>query len=313
MATSKTKVALIQMACSGDKHDNVDRAVARIQAAAALGADVVCLQELFAGTYPCQEEDHRKFDEAESIPGPTSQRIAAAARDNGVVVVGSFFERRAKGLFHNTAVVFERDGSPVGMYRKMHIPDDPHYYEKFYFTPGDLGFQSFDTSAGCIGVCICWDQWFPEAARLTALAGADIIFYPTAIGWLRDEKDEFGAAQRDSWETVMRGHAIANGVYIAAANRRGIEDHIEFWGSSFVANPHGQVLARAAADADETLCASCDFVSIDTVRTHWPFLRDRRIDAYGGLLDRFGDGQLGDGQLGDGQLGDGQPRESEIE
>jgi N-carbamoylputrescine amidase len=281
---SKTTVALVQMSCSNRRQENVDKAVLQIESAASSGADVVCLQELFAGTYPCQEEDHRRFDDAEPIPGPISQSIAQAAADNRVVVIGSFFERRAKGLYHNTAVVFERDGSVVGMYRKMHIPDDPHYYEKFYFAPGDLGFRSFETSAGCIGVCICWYQW-----RLTALAGADIIFYPTAIGWLADETDEFGATQTNAWETVMRGHAIANGVYVAAANRTGIEEHIEFWGGSFVADPNGQVLSRAASDSEETLVVPCDLQSVDVVRTHWPFLRDRRIDAYRGMLSRFGD------------------------
>lgn len=287
---SKPTVALIQMACSDDRQANIDKAVARIEAAASGGADVVCLQELFAGTYPCQEEDHRRFDDAEPIPGPTTERIAEAARANRIVVVGSFFERRAKGLYHNTAIVFERDGSQVGTYRKMHIPDDPHYYEKFYFTPGDLGFNSFETSAGRIGVCVCWDQWFPEAARLTALAGADIIFYPTAIGWLTEEKDEYGPTQCDAWETVMRGHAIANGVYIAAANRVGLEGQIEFWGRSFVADPNGRVLGRAD-DGEEILAVSCDLEAIDVVRTHWPFLRDRRIDAYRGLLNRFGNHQ----------------------
>ena len=277
------------MTCAQNTHRNVDCAVERIADAAAQGADVVCLQELFAGTYPCQEEDVRRFDDAEPIPGPTSRRIAEAAREHGVVVVGSFFERRAKGVYHNTAVVFERDGSSLGMYRKMHIPDDPHYYEKFYFAPGDLGFRSFQTSAGRIGVCICWDQWFPEAARLTALHGADIIFYPSAIGWSLDEKQEFGETQWSAWETVMRGHAIANGVYVAAVNRVGVEQQIEFWGASFVADPNGRIVDRAAHDKEQTLVVQCDFEQVDVVRTHWPFLRDRRIDAYGDLSRRFVD------------------------
>lgn len=287
MTSPHTSVALVQMRCGGSTQRNIDSAVERIAAAATQGADVVCLQELFASTYPCQEEDIRRFDDAEPIPGPTSQRIAEAAREHEVVVVGSFFERRAKGLYHNTAVVFERDGSCLGMYRKMHIPDDPNYYEKFYFAPGDLGFRSFQTSAGCIGICICWDQWFPEAARLTALQGADIIFYPSAIGWLPQEKQEFGETQWSAWETVMRGHAIANGVYVAAVNRVGVEQQIEFWGASFVADPNGQITGRAAHDQEQTLIIPCDFKQVDVVRTHWPFLRDRRIDAYGQLSQRF--------------------------
>lgn len=289
MTSARTTVALIQMSCSESKDQNVDKAVTEIAAAAERGAELICLQELFAGTYPCQEEDHRRFDEAEPIPGPTTDRIAQAAQDHGVVVIGSFFERRAKGLYHNTAVVFERDGTSLGMYRKMHIPDDPHYYEKFYFAPGDLGFRCFETSAGKVGLCVCWDQWFPEAARLTALAGADVLFYPTAIGWLLDEKEAFGATQLDAWQTVMRAHAITNGIYVAAANRVGTEGHIQFWGSSFVADPNGQVIARAASDEEALLLAECQWETVDAVRTHWPFLRDRRIDAYDGLLRRYGD------------------------
>jgi N-carbamoylputrescine amidase len=204
-----------------------------------------------------------------------------------VAVVGSLFERRAAGLYHNTAVLFDADGSLAGMYRKMHIPDDPLYYEKFYFTPGDLGFQAFDTRFGRLGVCVCWDQWYPEAARLTALAGAQIIFYPTAIGWLPDEKQSYGASQHSAWETMMRSHSIANGVFVAAANRTGTEERLEFWGASFVSDPNGNVLARAAHDKEETLLVECDLERIDFVRTHWPFLRDRRIDAYGELTKRY--------------------------
>jgi len=248
---------------------------------------MVCLQELFASGYPCQSEDHRNFDLAESIPGPTCDALAQVARAGRVVVIASLFERRAPGLYHNTAVVFDTDGKLLGCYRKMHIPDDPCYFEKFYFTPGDTGFRCFKTSQGKVGVCVCWDQWFPEAARLTALAGAEIIFYPTAIGWLRDEKEEFRASQQSAWETMMRSHAIANGVFVAAANRVGTEDQLEFWGSSFIADPNGIVMARAAHDREEILTSNCDLQVVDVVRTHWPFLRDRRIDAYGGLLKRM--------------------------
>jgi N-carbamoylputrescine amidase len=286
-APGTIEVALVQMTGHAAKTRNVEKAVQRIDEAAAAGANVVCLQELFAGQYPCQSEDHRRFDEAEPIPGPTSQTLAEAARRNGVVVVGSLFERRAAGLYHNTAVVFDADGSMAGMYRKMHIPDDPLYYEKFYFTPGDLGFRTFSTRYGRIGVCVCWDQWYPEAARLTALAGAQIIFYPTAIGWLPAEKAVYGASQHSAWETMMRSHSIANGVFVAAANRTGVEGQLDFWGASFLADPNGNVLARATHDKEETLLVECQLDKIDLVRTHWPFLRDRRIDAYGDLTKRY--------------------------
>jgi N-carbamoylputrescine amidase len=282
-------VGLVQMTAERSKDRNVAKALSRIAEAAAAGANVVCLQELFAGQYPCQSEDHARFDEAEPIPGPTSEKLAEAARRHQVVVVGSLFERRAPGLYHNTAVVFDADGTLAGTYRKMHIPDDPCYYEKFYFTPGDLGFRAFDTTSGRLGTCVCWDQWYPEAARLTALAGARIIFYPTAIGWLAGEKEQYGASQHSAWETMMRSHAIANGVFVAAVNRTGTEGRIEFWGASFVADPNGNVLARASHDKEETLLVECDFDKIDVVRTHWPFLRDRRIDAYGDLGKRYVD------------------------
>jgi N-carbamoylputrescine amidase len=284
---SKITVALVQMACGESKAANVQKALARIAEAAAAGANLVCLQELFAGRYPCQSEDHARFAEAEPIPGPTSDALAAAAAEHGVVVVGSLFERRAAGLYHNTATIYDADGSLLGLYRKMHIPDDPSYYEKFYFTPGDLGFRSFATRAGQVGACVCWDQWYPEAARLTALAGANVLFYPTAIGWLHDEKQEYGVSQHSAWETMMRSHAIANGVFVAAPNRVGVEGNIEFWGASFVCDPNGNVLARASHDAEETLLVECDLDRIDAVRTHWPFLRDRRIDAYGDLVKRY--------------------------
>ncbi len=284
---SKVTIALVQPKCSTSKEENVGMALARIAEAAAAGAKVVCLPELFAGHYPCQSEDHRKFAEAEPIPGPTSQVLAEAARRHGVVLIGSLFERRGPGLYHNTAVVWDADGRQAGLYRKMHIPDDPCYYEKFYFTPGDLGFPSFPTRYGRVGVGVCWDQWFPEAARLVALSGAEMIFYPTAIGWLGHEKAQFGASQHTAWETVMRGHAVANGLFVAAVNRTGVEGQLEFWGASFVAGPNGSLLARASHDREELLLAECDLDEIDFVRTHWPFLRDRRIDAYGDLQKRY--------------------------
>ncbi len=286
-ATRNVRLALIQMRHSRSRRENVEKALERIADAAAAGANVICLSELFAAPYPCQSEDHCQFDHAEPIPGPTSEALSLAAQQYGVVLVGSIFERRAAGLYHNTAVVYDADGHLAGMYRKMHIPDDPLYYEKFYFTPGDLGFGSFATRFGRIGVCVCWDQWYPEAARLVALSGAEILFYPTAIGWLPDEKAAFGASQHSAWETMMRSHAIANGVFVAAANRTGVEDQLEFWGASFVADPNGNVLARAAHDVEENLHAACDLDRIEVVRTHWPFLRDRRIDAYGDLTKRF--------------------------
>ncbi len=286
-SATQLTVALVQPRCVESKQANVDTAIARIAEAAIAGANVVCLPELFHGLYPCQSEDHRRFDEAEPIPGPTSDALAEAARRHEVVVVGSLFERRAAGVYHNTAVVFDADGTLAGRYRKMHIPDDPLYYEKFYFTPGDTGFRSFPTRYARIGVCVCWDQWFPEAARLTALTGAEILFYPTAIGWHPAEKEAFGVSQHAAWETMMRSHAIANGVFVAAANRTGTEGGIEFWGASFLSDPNGNVLARASHHQEETLLVECDLDQIDVVRTHWPFLRDRRIDAYGDLTQRY--------------------------
>ncbi|HTN75409.1 MAG TPA: carbon-nitrogen hydrolase [Pirellulaceae bacterium] len=281
------RVALVQMSCSAAKEPNVAKALAKIAEAAKAGANIVCLQELFHNQYPCQTEDHARFSEAEPIPGPTSQALAAAAKQHGVVVVGSLFEKRAAGLYHNTAVVYDTDGSTAGMYRKMHIPDDPLYYEKFYFTPGDLGFKSFETKFGKVGVCVCWDQWYPEAARLTALTGAEFLFYPTAIGWHPSEKAEYGAAQHSAWETMMRSHAIANGLFVCAPNRVGTEGDIEFWGGSFIADPNGVLLKKASHEREEILLADCQRGKIDVVRTHWPFLRDRRIDAYGDITKRY--------------------------
>ena len=283
----RVMIALVQMTAVGDKESNVQKAVERIAAAARDGADIVCLQELFAGPYPCQSEDYRRFDEAEPIPGPTSEALSTAAGEHGVVVIGSIFERRAPGLYHNTAIVLDDDGRRLGIYRKMHIPDDPLYYEKFYFTPGDLGFGSFETGRGRVGVGICWDQWFPESARLTALAGAEIIFYPTAIGWLREEKQPDGSSQLSAWEIMIRSHAIANGCFVAAVNRVGREGALEFWGDSLAVDPNGNVLGRASQEREETLLVPCNLAQIDLVRTHWPFLRDRRIDAYDDLTKRL--------------------------
>ena len=280
-------VAAIQLPCSSDIASNIKVTVRQIEAAAKAGANLICLQELFSSLYFCQSEDHAQFEIAESIPGPTIDRICEVAQAQQVVIVAGIFERRAAGVFHNSAVVIEADGSILGTYRKMHIPDDPYFYEKFYFTPGDLGFKSFQTSVGNVGVCICWDQWFPEAARLTAMQGAEILVYPTAIGWQAPEKEQYGVAQVDAWQTMMRSHAIANGVYVVAPNRVGIEENIEFWGSSFVVDPYGCVIAKAGLGA-ETIHADCDLSLIETARTHWPFFRDRRIDAFAGLTDRWG-------------------------
>jgi len=281
------RLGLVQSACSGDREANVAQALAGIAAAAARGAQVVCLQELFAGEYPCQAEEHARFTEAESVPGPLTERLAAAAREHGVVIVGSVFERRSAGLFHNTAVVFDVDGSTAGIYRKMHIPDDPHYYEKFYFSPGDTGFMSVPTSRLAVGPLVCWDQWYPEAARLTAMAGAQVIFYPTAIGWL-DGEEPLHREQYESWDTMLRSHAIANGVFVAAVNRTGREGPLRFWGASVVYAPNGDRLALAGHDGPEVLICDCDLARIEWSRTRWPFFRDRRIDAYGGLLARWG-------------------------
>jgi N-carbamoylputrescine amidase len=281
------RVGLVQSACTGDREANVAQALAGIAAAKAQGAEVVCLQELFAGEYPCQSEDHEKFTEAEAVPGPLTDRIAAAAREHSVVVVGSVFERRSHGLFHNTAVIFEADGSVAGIYRKMHIPDDPHYYEKFYFAPGDTGFMSVPTSRLQVGPLVCWDQWYPEAARLTAMAGAEVLFYPTAIGWL-DGEESLHREQYESWDTMLRSHAIANGVFVVAVNRTGREGPLRFWGASVVYAPNGQVLVKAGHDAPETLVVECDLGRIEWSRTRWPFFRDRRIDFYGDLQKRWG-------------------------
>jgi N-carbamoylputrescine amidase len=287
MTSEPLRIALVQMSCEAEPRRNLDKALARIDEAAARGARVVCLQELFRSRYFCQSEEARSFDLAESIPGPTTEALSTAAAARKVVIVGSIFERRTEGIYHNTAVVLDADGRLAGRYRKMHIPDDPHYYEKFYFTPGDLDFTAHRTAHATVGALVCWDQWFPEAARLVALAGAQIVFYPTAIGWERAEVESVRRRQLQAWETVQRGHAIANGMFVAVVNRVGAEDSLEFWGNSFVVDPFGEVIARAGAGAEEILVADCRLGLIEETRRNWPFLRDRRIDAYGDLLRRF--------------------------
>jgi N-carbamoylputrescine amidase len=284
-------LGLVQTSCAADPDANLERALSGIRQAARGGAQIVCLQELFRSLYFCQRQDPALFDLAEPIPGPSSEQLSRAARETGTVVVASLFERRSPGLYHNTAAVFDADGSLLGLYRKTHVPDDPLYFEKYYFTPGDLGFRAFDTRFGRIGVLVCWDQWFPEAARLTALQGAEVLLYPTAIGWHPREKAEHGAAQREAWQTVQRAHAIASGVFLAATNRVGHEGPadggLEFWGSSFVSDPFGVVLARAPEDREEVLVVACDRRRLEEVRRNWPFLRDRRIDLYGDLGRRW--------------------------
>jgi N-carbamoylputrescine amidase len=296
MSARTFRIALVQMSCSPDPDANLAKAVAKVAEAGRAGAEVVCLPELFRSQYFCQKEDVATFDLAETIPGPSTDALGAAAASAGVAVIAPVFERRAPGLYHNSAAVIDADGSIVGLYRKMHIPDDPAYYEKFYFTPGDTGFAAFDTRAGRIATMICWDQWYPEGARLAALQGAAVLFYPTAIGWHPHEKTEHGATQRDAWMTVQRGHAIANGLYVAAVNRVGHEHPagggpgLEFWGSSFVADPQGVLVAVGSTDKEQILVAEIDAARIEDVRRNWPFLRDRRIDAYGGMTRRFLDG-----------------------
>ncbi len=291
--TTKFKVGLVQMSMSADPQANLDKAAARVEEAARKGAQVVCLPELYRSPYFCQKEDAALVDLAETVPGPSTERLSAVARKAGVAVVVPIFEKRAPGLYHNSAVVLDADGKTAGLYRKMHIPDDPAFYEKFYFTPGDLGFKAVDTRFGKVGTLICWDQWYPEGARLTALRGASVLFYPTAIGWHPAEKAQHGAHQRDAWRTVQRGHAIANGCYVAAVNRVGHEAGppggagLEFWGTSFLCDPFGVVIAEGSTDREEILVGDVDLARIEEVRRGWPFLRDRRIDAYEGIDKRF--------------------------
>ena len=289
------KLGLLQHACVADPKANLAKALALAEKAAKQGAQIICTQEMFRSQYFCQSEDHDHFGLAEPIPGgPSTVAFQKLAKKHGVVVIASLFEKRASGLYHNTAVIIDADGSVLGVYRKMHIPDDPLFYEKFYFTPGDTGFRAWDTKFGRIGVCVCWDQWYPEAARLTAMQGAEILFYPTAIGWHPKEKAEYGVNQHGAWETIQRSHAVANGCYVAAINRVGHEvidgvggDGLEFWGQSFVAGTSGQILAKGSVDKEEIMIVPVDLAKVDVTRTHWPFLRDRRIDAYGNLTKRF--------------------------
>ena len=292
-----TKIALIQMRCGPEPEENFKRAIQFIRDAAKKGAQIVCLPELFQSQYFCQTEDHKNFDLAEAIPGKSTSVLGELARELGIVIVASLFEKRSAGVYHNTAAIIDTDGKLIGKYRKMHIPDDPLYHEKFYFAPGDLGFQAWMTAQGKIGVCVCWDQWYPEAARLTALRGAEILFYPTAIGWHPSEKKKFGATQYSAWETIQRSHAIANGCYVAAANRVGHEvppraassgsDGIEFWGQSFICGPDGEVMAKGSVNREEIVMADVEWNRVNEHRTHWPFLRDRRVDAYAGLEKRM--------------------------
>jgi len=292
--TKKFTIGLVQMSSTKNAEENLSRAIEKICEASARGAQIICMDELFRGEYFCRTEDADLFNLAEAIPGPTTEALAKVAKEKKVVIVASLFERRAAGVYHNTCAVIDADGSFLGKYRKMHIPDDPLYYEKFYFTPGDLGFPNFDTAYGRIGVQICWDQWYPEGSRLTALQGAQVIFYPTSIGWHPHEKAQFGAAQLDAWRTIQRSHAIANGVYVAVVNRVGYEGKpekgdagLEFWGNSFVADPFGRILSEASNGKEEILVVECDPAQSEETRRNWPFLRDRRIDAYQPILNRW--------------------------
>jgi N-carbamoylputrescine amidase len=287
MDAGQLRIGLIQMTCHREPDRNLAKAATRIEAAAARGARVVCLQELYRSWYPCQAEENGNFDLAESIPGPSTETLGNVAREREIVIIAPIFERRAAGVYHNSAVVIDPRGAIAGHYRKMHIPDDPGYYEKFYFAPGDRDFLAHRVGAANLGVLICWDQWFPEGARLTAMAGAQILFYPTAIGWTADMPEALRRKMYSAWETIQRSHAIANGVFVAAVNRCGVEGAIEFWGGSFVSDPFGEVIARASYTVEETLIVDCDLNKIEETRRNWPFLRDRRIDAYGDLTKRF--------------------------
>ncbi len=280
-------LGLVQSRAYATKAESLDRHVELIREAAGKGAQIICLQELFLTEYFCKGEDVDRFDLAEAIPGPTTQALCPLAKELGVVIIASLFEKRGPGLYHNTAAVIDADGTYLGKYRKSHIPEDPGFNEKFYFTPGDTGYKVWDTKFGRIGVLICWDQWYPEAARLCALAGAEILFYPTAIGWLASEKAELGSAQHCAWETVQRGHAVANGCFVAAVNRVGFEEESEFWGQTFVANPYGEIAAKASVDQEEVLLVACDLKAVEDFRRIWPFFRDRRIDTYAPLTKRY--------------------------
>jgi N-carbamoylputrescine amidase len=286
---SKVNVGLVQMGCSSDARENLNKAILGIREAAAKGANIVCLQELFTSLYFCDVEDYENFKLAEAIPGATTDELSVIAKETGVVIIASLFEKRAQGLYHNTTAVIDADGTYLGKYRKMHIPDDPAYFEKFYFTPGDLGYKIFETKFAKIGVLICWDQWYPEAARLTSLMGAEILFYPTAIGWATSQDEATNTEQYNAWQTIQRSHAIANGVHVVSVNRVGLEQDgaMKFWGGSFVSNPFGTLLSKASHDNEEVVVTEIDLDKTDSYRTHWPFLRDRRIDSYGEIVKRF--------------------------
>ncbi len=284
---AKVKIGTVQMSCVADKATNLQKAIEQVRVAAAKGAQIVCLQELFTSLYFCDVEDHDNFALAEAIPGPSTDALAAVAKELNVVIIASLFERRAQGLYHNTTAVLDADGTYLGKYRKMHIPDDPGYYEKFYFTPGDLGYKVFKTKYATIGILICWDQWYPEASRITALMGAELMFYPTAIGWAHRQNDETNVEQYNAWQTIQRSHAVANGVPVVSVNRVGDEADMKFWGGSFIANPFGTLLYKASHDAEETVVTEVDLANSEYYRTHWPFLRDRRIDSYQPITKRF--------------------------
>ncbi len=286
---SKLNVGLVQMGCSSDAKENLNKAILGIREAASKGANIVCLQELFTSLYFCDVEDYENFKLAESIPGATTDELSAIAKETGVVIIASLFEKRAQGLYHNTTAVIDADGTYLGKYRKMHIPDDPAYFEKFYFTPGDLGYKVFETKFAKIGVLICWDQWYPEAARLTSLMGAEILFYPTAIGWATSQDEATNTEQYNAWQTIQRSHAIANGVHVVSVNRVGFEQDgaMKFWGGSFVSNPFGTLLAKGSHENEEVIVTEIDLDKTDSYRNHWPFLRDRRIDSYGDIVKRF--------------------------
>jgi N-carbamoylputrescine amidase len=286
---SKVKVGIVQMSCSADKQANLQKAIEKVKEAATKGAQIVCLQELFTSLYFCDVEDYDNFNLAEPIPGPSSEALGKIAKDLGVVIIASLFEKRTQGLYHNTTAILDADGTYLGKYRKMHIPDDPSYYEKFYFTPGDLGYKVFNTKFAKVGVLICWDQWYPEASRITALMGAEILFYPTAIGWATSQDEDTNIEQYNAWQTIQRSHSVANGLHVVSVNRVGLEQEgaMKFWGGSFIANPFGSIIYRASHENEEVHVEELDLDKTDRYRTHWPFLRDRRIDSYQPITKRF--------------------------
>lgn len=286
---SKVRIGMVQMSCSAVKEENVDKAISKIREAAANGAQIICLQELFTSLYFCDVEDYDNFKLAEPVPGPTTDALKGVAKELGVVIIASLFEKRAQGLYHNTTAVIDADGEYLDKYRKMHIPDDPSYFEKFYFTPGDLGYKVFKTRFATIGVLICWDQWYPEAARITSLMGAEVLFYPTAIGWATSQDEETNNEQYNAWQTIQRSHAIANGIHVVSVNRVGFEQEgkMKFWGGSFIANPFGSLIVKASHDKEEVIVHEIELDSTDRYRTHWPFMRDRRIDSYQPITKRY--------------------------